>query len=181
MIQAIKFWAAVGVQLAILAGMVASREVTLLYGRTVVLQTVPVDPRSLFSGDYVRLRYGISNPNSLKPLDGKPPARRGETLYVLFRERNGDWEPLGYQRSWPAGREEPFMRGTVSGVTIEYGIETYYVPEGQGREIEEAIRRPLRSHPRSEARSRVRVEVRVGWSGNAVIRRLIVDGNPLSY
>ena len=46
--------------LAILGGMVAINEHTLRTGREIVLKTVPVDPRDLFRGDYVTLRYDIS-------------------------------------------------------------------------------------------------------------------------
>ena len=50
----------VALQLVFILGLVAYKEVTLRFGTEVMLQTVPVDPRDLFRGDYVTLRYGIS-------------------------------------------------------------------------------------------------------------------------
>ena len=45
--------------LAILA-MVGGKVQTLITGDLIILRTVPVDPRSLFRGDFVRLRYEIT-------------------------------------------------------------------------------------------------------------------------
>lgn len=47
-------------QMCVPAYMIASRYAILTSGREIVLETVPVDPRSLFRGDYVTLRYAIS-------------------------------------------------------------------------------------------------------------------------
>jgi uncharacterized membrane-anchored protein len=47
-------------QAVALAAMIADRQWTLNTGTPVVLETVPVDPRSLFMGDYARLSYRIS-------------------------------------------------------------------------------------------------------------------------
>src|SRR3989344_3670842 len=46
--------------LAIFAVFIASKESVLRGGQEVLLQTVPVDPRDIFRGDYVTLRYEIS-------------------------------------------------------------------------------------------------------------------------
>jgi len=43
-----------------LVSMVAKKQYTLNTGALVVLKTTPVDPRSLFRGDYVRLNYDIN-------------------------------------------------------------------------------------------------------------------------
>ena len=58
----IAFILVVAAQLALLIGMVGFKEFTLQTGTDVVLQTVPVDPRSLLQGDYVILRYEIGIP-----------------------------------------------------------------------------------------------------------------------
>ena len=56
----IAFWAIVAVQLVFLIGFIGVREVALRTGTEVVLQTVPVDPRSLLQGDYAILDYEIA-------------------------------------------------------------------------------------------------------------------------
>ncbi|HRX49419.1 MAG TPA: GDYXXLXY domain-containing protein, partial [Spirochaetota bacterium] len=54
------FITAVILQAVILFSMIAKQELLLKNGTKVMLKCIPVDPRSLFSGDYVRLNYGIS-------------------------------------------------------------------------------------------------------------------------
>ena len=56
---------AVVIQTGVLVAMVAMKQWTLTTGTPVVLETKPVDPRSLFRGDYVRLNYAISNYSGL--------------------------------------------------------------------------------------------------------------------
>ncbi|MEN8195578.1 MAG: GDYXXLXY domain-containing protein, partial [Pseudomonadota bacterium] len=48
-------------QTAALVGMVAVKHRTLIAGRPILLETEPIDPRSLFRGDYVRLNYAIGS------------------------------------------------------------------------------------------------------------------------
>ena len=50
------FIAVIAVQIVFLLGLVGYRESILSLGRTAVLETVPVDPRDLFKGEYVTLR-----------------------------------------------------------------------------------------------------------------------------
>lgn len=59
-------------QTGALAAMILDRAHHVASGREIVLPVVPVDPRSLFRGDYVILNYEISRaPLSL--LSGPPP------------------------------------------------------------------------------------------------------------
>jgi uncharacterized membrane-anchored protein len=60
-----------------LAAMITDKQWTLNTGTPVVLQTEPVDPRSLFMGDYARLAYPI---NRLR-LDGET-ALGGEKVSI---------------------------------------------------------------------------------------------------
>ena len=57
----------VGLQAAWMIGMVVRQETVLASGRTILLETVPVDPRDLLRGDYVLLRYKISDVPLMKP------------------------------------------------------------------------------------------------------------------
>ena len=55
----VSFWCIVGVQMAVLLAMIGAKEVDLRTGTEVVLETVPVDARSLFLGEMgVCLRDG---------------------------------------------------------------------------------------------------------------------------
>ena len=54
------FGAIVLAQVLLLIGVISQREYSLRHGTEVVLQTRPLDPRSLFQGDYAILAYEIS-------------------------------------------------------------------------------------------------------------------------
>ena len=153
------FWVIVAAQILLLLALIGGKEYTLNTGTTVVLQTVPVDPRSLLQGDFVVLEYEISTrPGFLARLSP------GTTVYVSLVERGDVWEALGYSTNKPSS-SEVFIKGAVDrrGL-LDFGIGTYFVPEGTGHIIERA--------------RDVKVEVAVDSRGNAVIRRVLVDGEP---
>ena len=153
------FWGIVAAQILLLVAIIGGKEYTLNVGTTVVLQTVPVDPRSLLQGDFAILGYTISTLPSTP--EGWPP---GSTVYVSLVDRGEVWEALRYSSFKPSS-DEVFIKGTVdrSGM-LDFGIGTYFVPEGTGGIIERA--------------RDVKVEVVVDSRGNAVIKRVLVDGVP---
>ena len=120
---------------------------------------MPVDPRSLLQGDYAILGYKIST------LPDTPSGwSTGSTVFVTLVERGEVWEALRYSIRKPSS-DEVFIKGTVDrrGL-LDFGIGTYFVPEGTGRIIERA--------------GDVKVEAVVDSRGNAVIKRVLVDGEP---
>ncbi len=162
--------------LAMLAGLllpVLDRVRVLASGTEVVLKTRPVDPRDLFRGDYVRLGYEIGTlPKRLVP-DGLVLAE-GETVVLRLRLDPAGAEPLAVGRDLPpAGPGEALIRGRVlsswsDDIRVAYGIETYFVPQGTGLAIERA--------PAAD----VVVVAAVGRDGQAVLKRLLVDGKPFA-
>ena len=164
-------------QLAAVGAMVAGQAAILRHGVDVTLATAPVDPRDFLRGDYVVLRYAISTLDPAK-LETFEPVAAGDTVYVrLAPGADGLHEARGLTRSLPPpdpGR--PVLRGrvgrwsscpareTCKSVAVEYGLESYFVPEGEGRAIE---RTPM---------ARVRVVAAVAADGRARIRRLLIDG-----
>jgi hypothetical protein len=56
---------------------------TLETGVPVLLETQPIDPRSLFRGDYVRLNYTVSDLD-LDVLSGEDEFRRHDDVYVVL-------------------------------------------------------------------------------------------------
>ena len=159
------FWGIVAAQILLLLAFIGGKEYTLGVGTTVVLQTVPVDPRSLLQGDYAVLGYEISTlPSFLSTGRPRSGLSSGSTVYVSLAERREVWEALRYStRKPPSG--ETFIKGSVDrrGL-LDFGIGNYFVPEGTGHIIERA--------------GDVKVEVSVDGSGKAVIRRVLVDGKP---
>ena len=159
----------VAAQLVFLIGFIGIRETALFTGTDVVLQTVPVDPRSLLQGDYAILDYEIAT------LPGYMDTRGvGETVYVKLRreyEREEKfanvWTAADYSISPSHCDGEICIKGRIDDRgRLDFGIGTYFVPEGTGRIIERA--------------QDVRVVVSVDDDGNAVIKDVLVDGEPFN-
>lgn len=155
-------------QVAWIIGTSAVQEVRLRHAPTILLETRPVDPRDLLRGDYVILNYDISilPPELFHPPRQEPPSA-GQTVYVLLEKRGeyfgavrADLEPLT-----PA-QGQVMLRGILQpgwlpGGRVEYGIERYYVPEGQGNPV-----------------GKLTVEVAVAKSGQAAIKQVFLGGRP---
>ncbi len=155
------FLAIVIAQVFLLLGLIGDREYTLRTGTEVVLETVPVDPRSLLQGDFAILGYAISAlpPNTQIPV--------GETMYVTLRESEEVWVGSLYNLRKPSGGDSIFIKGVVDRPgNLDFGIGTFFVPEGTGHLIE-----------RSQD---VKVVVSVDGRGKAVIKDVLLDGVPFS-
>ena len=164
-------WLGLGLQVAVLAAMILFKAGPLWTGETILLRVVPVDPRDIFRGDYVTLNYEFSRvPSEGIPGLGSASHHRrrdwqGKTVFVsLVPEEDGKhWQALRYSTERPtSGR---YIRGTIVGWnSIQYGIESYYVQEGQGREYEDAVRS-----------KKLSAEVALAADGRAVLRRLHIE------
>ena len=183
--------------LAILAGMMVGHAWPLWTGETVILRVVPVDPRDMFRGEFVRL----STPASMlfvegpgrTPAAGAVPVRpvapwwpesgtadptsralRGHVIYVqLERDASGQSRPVSVSRRRVAGALN--LKGRVRWHTephtlrVDYGLDAFYMQEGTARPVEDAVR----------GGRLVQMQVAIGRSGRARIRNLIVDGTPV--
>ena len=160
-VASILFFAVVAAQVVGLVAFAGAREVALTEGREITLQTAPVDPRSLFQGDYAILDYEIAEvPAHL----AEQPA--GGTVYVTLVECGDVWCAAQHTRSKPESADV-YIRGVV-GVNhrLDFGIGTYFVPEGTGHIIERA--------------QDVKVIVSLDGRGQAVIKNVLVHGVPFA-
>ena len=150
-------------QVLFVLGVAAAGYATEALGRTIWLRTTPVDPRDLLYGDYVTLRYSISEvPGRL--WRGRTTPRRQQAAYVLLEPRQGTYEAVGVFPEKPAAApNQAILRGSVQdvwrrGLRLRYGLERYYVPEGTGRQL--------------ERRQSLRVQVSIAPWGQARITRV---------
>lgn len=167
-----------GLQTLILGYTIQSRASILAGGMQVMLKTAPVDPRDFLRGDYVVLNYDISSV-PVSTVTGGIPAEAGEqTLWVrLRRQPDGFWAVVESSfKQLPAAPDTVVLRslpfysygpGNGETIRVEYGIERYYVPEGEGKPLEEARNDGV-----------VSIAASVSPSGTAQIRSLVVDGKP---
>lgn len=166
---------AVGVQVAVLVSMGVTHAMPLLFGETVLVRVVPVDPRDFFRGDYVILGYEFSQmpPGGIEGLTPETEhygfrEHQGRTVYVsLVREGDGKHLKAG-KMSVHKPEEGPFLRGRLTGWNrITYGIEAFYLQEGRGREYEQAI-----------FANRLSAELAVMPDGRAALRGLHIADSP---
>lgn len=178
------FGAAVLVQIALLAAMVFDRAGILREGKEVRLQTRPVDPRDFLRGDYVVLGYDISQLKA-GPLTGQPAGSRHPVVFVkLAPNRDGLYEAVSVHAAPVAvASPEVLIQGRVSygascgdsaapafcdKLQVRYNLESYFVPEGEGKKLEDA-----------RNAGKVTVVAAVTPSGRAAIKRLLLDGLPV--
>jgi uncharacterized membrane-anchored protein len=166
---------------------VVQRAGILRSGQEARLELTPVDPRDLFRGDYVVLNYRIGTVNV--PLDVTTAFTRGQQVFVTLRP-----DANNMSRAVAISAERPAVTGddiVISGfvispstcmlndtgatdcklgtraVGVRYGLESYFVPQGEGKKIEQT------------ARGRLEVVAAVAPSGQAAIKRLLIDGKPV--
>lgn len=164
------------VQTAVLAFMVIDRVRLIKTGREITLPIVPVDPRDLFRGEYVRLGYDIGTLRA-GLLEGPPPAANTPFYVVLERKEGGAWQAVKVTSATPSEKSpdrivlkarsrHQWQAGSANAQNlVRYGIESYFVPEGQGLKLENMARD-----------KKLATLVAVDARGNAAIKGLIIDG-----
>jgi uncharacterized membrane-anchored protein len=114
---------------------IVAKENTLKSGRLVLLQLAPVDPRSLLQGDYMSLRYSISQ---LPPYNHKI-AKRG---YCIVTENPQHVAKLiRFQQDLSALKPgelaiKYYSSGNNSFSNVQLGAESYFFEEGSGKKYE---------------------------------------------
>ncbi|NUO81659.1 GDYXXLXY domain-containing protein [candidate division KSB1 bacterium] len=187
-------------QTLVLLAMIAKKQWTLATGTPVVLATAPIDPRSLFRGDYVQLNYKISTLR-LDSVAGDRNFKKHEQVFVLLQPGETDAKPISVHRQRPSHTaQQVVLKGEVEWVVedawltasvpdslpseawldtlqqkhegkivtqinVRYGIENYFVPEGQGRVLEQ---------PNED--ETIAMRVAIDRFGNAGIQAVLVNG-----
>jgi uncharacterized membrane-anchored protein/uncharacterized membrane protein len=135
-----------------------TNEMLIKNGTSVKVKLAPVDPRSMLQGDYFQLSYDISTISDLQST-----THPHERVKVVLRENNkGVYEYAGYIQTQD-GWNKPYVKqaGDVAingrindSRAVIYGFETFFVPEGEGIDLQRHIRYGI---------------LRVGKTGNAII------------
>ena len=161
-------------QTAWLLGMVATQEYALARGKAVLLETQPVDPRDLLSGDYLMLRYKIRDvPTNLF----SPPVKKDlpygvkifvalapgtNEFYVVTRASTNGLTPSSNTEVVLSGKSTYVWWNATNSIHVEYGIERYYVAEGTG----------------NPPRGKLTAQAVVPASGRARLKQVFLDGKP---
>ena len=173
------FAVAGAIQLALIGAMVIDRAGILRDGKEITLQTRPVDPRDFLRGDYVILSYDISQISADELRKQQGAKDREPVVFVklalqpdgFHKAVSAHFEPV------PVSGNEVLIRGRISNwryctncltYFVNYGLEKFFVPEGEGRELENA-----------RNQNKLTVVAAVTSSGRAAIKRLLLDGKPV--
>ncbi|RUV50564.1 hypothetical protein EOA85_30780 [Mesorhizobium sp. M5C.F.Ca.IN.020.29.1.1] len=143
------------IQIGFLSWIIAGRAAILRDGRQVLLRVEPIDPRDLLRGDFIRLGYDISR-IPVKLIANIPAGKltSDDTPIVVRLKQGADgyWQATA---AWfghapaPAASDETDIVGHVSAgwdlsaattIAPDYGIERFYLPEGEGIAIQDDMR-----------------------------------------
>lgn len=179
------FWLAVALQVLLLLGLIGRHSYTLATGTPVLLKTEPVDPWDPFRGEYVILNYTISRiEDDSVPMQGAP-YQRGQQVWVTLHPADPFWvaKAVSNRRPSDLAGGEVALKGTVqwhdpgwtggpeatkASVVIRYGIEQFFVPEGEGKGLEGRQRE-------------MHVEAVVDSFGRAALKRVFLEGKEIRW
>ena len=159
-----------GVQSLLLLAVASWNEFSLRTGTVVLLEVQPVDPRDLLRGDYLVLNYKISEiPSSMLNLSASDATYNGAKVYVWL-EKKGSYHVVKkatLQKIKPElgdlcleGRLSQGRAGSHY-FHINYGLESYFVPEGTGQPV-----------------GTLTAKVAITHSGTARIKEILINGKP---
>lgn len=154
-------WTAALLQVATIGWMVWRHHQPGAYGERIVLRCQPIDPRDLLKGEYVTLNYSFSRPTNFKALVDAYNHSHQElpTSDAFYPDNTARWNipedtvvyvPLKHVAGGLAEPGAPtfvqpteglYLRGLTRGNQLRFGIEAFYVQEGQGKKWEDLVRR----------------------------------------
>jgi uncharacterized membrane-anchored protein len=111
--------------LSVLQLMVWQKQRIVNSGRTVLLEIVPVDPRSLMAGDYLRLSWRLERDLH----DRKELARSGTVVVKVDSDQRARFERIDTQAR--AAGEQLLRYRVVGSDTVRIGPDAFYFQEGQ--------------------------------------------------
>ena len=160
-IKLVSIW--VFLQAALLAGWAMREEFRLSEGEgvSILVRTVPVDPRDMLRGQYISLAYAFNRPPTWSDRGkGAPEA----TLWVVLAPEGEFHIPARTNTTRPMNLRpgEVAMRGRARNWRVEFGVERFFVPEGTETPNQRDIT----------------VRLRVGGDGSPRIETVYVRGDP---
>lgn len=126
---------------------IAGRERLLTEGRVVLLELVPVDPRSLMQGDYMALRFEVANP--ILQQAGQRQPGDGHAILRLDGRGIGHFERL--DDGTPPAPDQARMRYRVRDGQVKLATNAFFFQEGHAHYYRSALYGEFRVAPDGEA------------------------------
>lgn len=178
-----RFWLPLLCQAALILAIPSQALYTQVTGRTIILKTAPVDPYDLLRGYSVTLGYDISRVETLRQLPGWSEFERQRatnsdnsltrSFYLVLEAPKvantnppSPWQAVRISGDRPTdlASNQVLLRGQMRYGTVQYGLETYYIPEDQRDQINQNIN----AAQANRASQPIVVEVKVNAQGHAV-------------
>ena len=129
-------------QFFLLTGIYIKAALPLWMGDEIRVMTEPVDPRSLFRGNYARLNYDFSQIPKAR-VSQLGDISDNEVVYVSL-EPNSQGIYSFSSVSLEPPEEGVFLRGRASGglrgLGVNYGLEAFFVPKEKALQLEKDLR-----------------------------------------
>ena len=137
--------AAIVFQFIVLTGMYVKAVLPLWFGTEIKVNTIPVDPRSMFRGNYARLRYEFSQ-IEMQHFSDTDKLREGEIVFISLKtDENGIYKFSSASLIKP--NNGIFLQGRIERhrwskeAHIKYGIEAFFAPKTKALELENKMRK----------------------------------------
>lgn len=129
-------------QILVLFSLLLFAYLPLYFGKEIKLEASGIDPRDVFLGNYISLRYDF---NVIKSDD---KYKENEILYLRLKEENGIYKKDEIQRKKP--KNGVFIKGRVKSsrkiksekvyrTFIEFGIEKYFSTKENAEKLQEQL------------------------------------------
>ena len=174
MCKKIHLLTAIVFQCLIIAAVPAPKLFTRLTGKTITIKTAPVDPYDFMSGYHVVLSFEISRPSGTDSQVAMH-SREDQIAYtVLVKGDDNVWKSKSVSNSFPEDIPDDavVIKGKWKGSRIQYGIEKFFIPEEERREIERDL---------SRNRRQALADIRVDRFGNAALLCLRIEDRVYEY
>jgi uncharacterized membrane-anchored protein len=174
------------VQIGLIMTVPSQAMYTDMTGKTVILQTSPVNSNDVIRGSSLNLDYNISRTENLRRLPGwsdwlRRNSRRGRqiiqgsTLYLILQEQQffdrnelQSWKPVRISNNRPVylSNNQVALKGNYQDGIVNYGLENYFISDEQRRQINDDIFQVQEN--RNGREQPILVRVKVDPQGNAV-------------
>lgn len=130
----------------ILGGFLFYQQNRLVGGHDIWVKPQPVDPRDLFRGDYVIFTYDFSQLQADRFFNNQNEMQN--VVYAVLQKKEQYYELDYFTTIYPSHKDAIFLKGKAveglhDGTAITYNIESYFVPEGEGKEHENYVGKDL--------------------------------------
>ncbi|QKF86072.1 GDYXXLXY domain-containing protein [Campylobacter blaseri] len=123
-------------QISILFSFVAFAYAPLYFGEEIKVKASGFDPRDIFLGNYVYLRY-----EGLNQIQTEEEFKRGKKVYLILEKEKDLYKGKKVTHKKP--KDEVFITGRVtyqdSVLNIKFGIEKYFLPQKDALKLEKQL------------------------------------------